>query len=127
MHKQILRKVYTALGLFFVGLGAIGAFLPVMPTVPFLIAAAFFFSKGSPRLHHWLLSRPVIGQVLSEWEEYRVIRIKAKIFATAAMLLMCSYPIFIFDLPLWVKLGTTAICLGILGFIWSCPSSRGKS
>ena len=124
VHQKILRNIYTALGLFFVGLGAVGAFLPVVPTVPFLILAAFFFSKGSPRLHRWLRARPLVGPVIVDWEDHRVIRPKAKLISSGAMLLMCSYPVFLFDLAIWWKLGMGAVCLAVVGFIWSCPSVK---
>lgn len=68
-------------------LGIIGAFLPVIPTTPFLILSAFLFSKSSPRFHAWILNLPVAGQGIRDWQRDRVIRPRAKI--------LCSIMIFV--------------------------------
>ena len=53
-----MRRLYLALGLLSLGLGAIGAFLPLLPTVPFLLLAAFFFARGNPAWEKRLLDDP---------------------------------------------------------------------
>jgi uncharacterized membrane protein YbaN (DUF454 family) len=63
----------------------VGVFLPVIPQVPFAILAAFFFSKGSPRLHHWLLNHRQFGPTLRDWEMDRVVRVRTKVFSTGMM------------------------------------------
>jgi uncharacterized protein len=65
------------------GLGFIGAFLPVLPTTPFLILAAFLFSKSSPKFHAWLLGLPFAGEGIRDWNENRVIRTRAKILCVS--------------------------------------------
>ena len=54
----MIRGLWAAIGLIALALGVIGMFLPFLPTVPFLLAAGFFFGKSSARLHRWLLTRP---------------------------------------------------------------------
>jgi len=68
-----------------VGLGILGAMLPVMPTTPFLLAASFFFARSSPRLNHWLLNSPVFGPFLRDWDRHRGVRLRVKVVAVVAM------------------------------------------
>ncbi len=55
------RSIYTFLGLLAVGLGTAGIFLPLLPTTPFLLLAAFLFAKSNERWYHWLLSHKYLG------------------------------------------------------------------
>lgn len=68
-------------------LGIIGAFLPILPTTPFLILSAYLFSKTSPRFHAWILTLPVAGDGIRDWRENRVIKTRAKILALGMMIL----------------------------------------
>lgn len=68
------RPLYFTAGLVFVGLGYLGTILPVMPGTIFFILALNCFRRSNERLEHWLLSRPVIGPMLREWDERGCIR-----------------------------------------------------
>lgn len=78
-----MRGLYLALGLAFAGLGIAGAFLPVLPTTPFLIVAAACFTRSSERMERWLLEHPRFGPTLHEWRERGAIPMKAKLMALA--------------------------------------------
>ncbi len=60
------------------GLGLIGVVLPILPTVPFMLLAAFFFSKSSERLHYWLISHPKLGPPIVEWQTNGAINPRVK-------------------------------------------------
>ncbi len=83
--SPLARHALFALGWVFVGLGAIGAFLPVIPTVPFLLVAAWAFAKSSKRWHHWLYSHPHYGPYLVAWDKYGVIPMSAKVLSLVMM------------------------------------------
>ena len=55
------RLILIALGVLMVALGTLGIFLPLLPTTPFLLLAAFFFARGSDAWHHWLLNHKHLG------------------------------------------------------------------
>ena len=81
-----MRSVYLVLGLLFIALGFIGAFLPVLPTTPFLILATACFARSSPRLENWLLSHPRFGPSLRAWRERGAIPARAKLLAVAGII-----------------------------------------
>lgn len=72
------RWLCIAAGLVCVGLGIIGAFVPVLPTTPFLLLASWAFVRSEPRLHRWLLALPGCGPLVREWEERRTVSRGAK-------------------------------------------------
>lgn len=76
--SAIRRHIFLLLGLAFTGLGFLGAFLPVLPTVPFLIVAAACFARSSKRLELWLLSHRRFGPLLIDWRERGAIPLRAK-------------------------------------------------
>src|SRR3546814_2859167 len=63
------RHFYLACGFLSLGLGAIGAFLPLLPTVPFMILAAFCFARSSPALEARLLEHRHFGPHIRRWRE----------------------------------------------------------
>jgi len=79
------RSLYLAAGLVNVALGVIGIALPIMPTVPFLVLAAFCFARSNPAWEKRLLDHPTYGPSLRQWRERRAISRPAKISAIGAM------------------------------------------
>ena len=79
------RIIYLCCGFAALGLGIIGAFLPILPTVPFLLLAAFCFARSHPAWEQRLLDHPHYGPSLRDWRERRAIGRRAKIAAIAAM------------------------------------------
>ncbi|MEL6876758.1 MAG: YbaN family protein [Pseudomonadota bacterium] len=80
-----MRRLYLAAGLLFVGLGAIGAFLPIFPTVPFLLLAVFCFARSNPKWEQKILEHPTWGPQIRDWRERRAINRRAKVLAVGAM------------------------------------------
>ncbi len=86
VHRPRLHHLpWTILGWICVGLGFAGVVLPILPTPPFLILAAFAFSKSSPRLHQWLLDHEIFGGPIRDWETYGAIKPRYKVMACTAM------------------------------------------
>ena len=85
-----MRYVYLTIGLLFVGLGVLGAFLPVLPTTPLLLVSLWAFAKSSHRLETWLLTHPRFGPRLVAWRANRVIPLPVKLTAWGSMIASLS-------------------------------------
>lgn len=106
-------------------LAMVGLVLPVMPTVPFLVVAAWAAARSSPRLHHWLLTHKRFGPYLRDWNEAGVVPRRAKWFSTAMMGgSAVSMPIFI---PMeWglIAIVPAAGMVAVLVWLWRRPEQR---
>lgn len=120
--KSVTRILFLTGGWLSLILGAIGVFLPILPTTPFLILAAFCFSRSSRRVHQWLLSQKLFGPLIQAWEEHGVIPFRAKCLSTTMMLLLISYPMLFMQIPVLGKtlMGLSIVC--VLIYIWTRPS-----
>ena len=110
------------LGWFSLFLGFIGIFLPLLPTTPFVLLAAYFFSKGSEKLHAWLLANKRFGPMIANWQQHGAISKRAKTMSISMMFLGSLYTLSIPTIPIWGKIGQalTLICVGI--YILTRPS-----
>jgi len=103
------------------GLGIIGAFLPVLPTTPFLLLAAWAATRGSPELHKWLYEHPRLGPPLIAWDEKRAVSTPAKWLACSFMAM--SWIIMLLVTQTWLVPGLTGVlflCVG--GFLVTRPT-----
>jgi uncharacterized membrane protein YbaN (DUF454 family) len=85
--KGTKARFFMFLGALFLILALIGVAIPIIPQVPFAIISAFFFSKGSPRIHIWMRTNKYFGKPVRDWEDHRVIRPKMKIIASFSMVM----------------------------------------
>lgn len=116
------RALFAAAGALSLALGAVGLFLPVLPTTPFVLLAAFFFSKGSPRLHAALLANPVFGPIVRDWEERGAVRMGAKVTATVLMAVLAVAMLATGAAAPWLKGAALAAQAAVLAFLWTRPS-----
>ena len=115
--KFAFKSIQFLLGVLFLILGFIGVILPIVPTTPFILLAAYFFAKSSPRVHSWLTSIPLFGNAIIDWERHRVIRPKAKALATIMIIGIFSASIILTKLHIGLKIMLVAIASGCIGFI----------
>ncbi|HMM47660.1 MAG TPA: YbaN family protein [Thiobacillaceae bacterium] len=99
-HAVPVRLLFAGLGTLFLALGAIGVFLPLLPTTPFLLLAAACFARASRRISRLLLAHPHFGPLIHEWGEHRSIPYRAKRRALALIALSFAVSI-VFFVPGW--------------------------
>lgn len=117
-----MRAVWITIGVLALVVGVVGFWLPLLPTVPFLLLAAFAFARSSKRLHRWLLEHPALGPPIVAWNERGAIGIRAKWFSTASIL-ASAWLGYAFDLSPLVYGIQLASLVGVLLFIWTRPSA----
>ena len=108
MRKRIKKTLYIVLGFLFILLGILGVFLPLLPTTPFIILAAFFFSQSSERSHQWLLSNKVFGPILSSWENSRCIPYFAKLLSFSMISIFGTISVITLS-SVWLKILTVSL------------------
>ena len=104
---------YLVLAYACIALGALGIFLPVLPTTPFLLVAAWAAPKASPRLDAWLHRHPRFGPVLRAWRDERAIPTRAKWLACSMLLASWLFMLATAATP-WVPAATGVLflCIG---------------
>lgn len=125
MTRELLMKIlWRSLAAFFVLLGLVGIALPVMPTVPFLIAALWAASKGWPRLETWLVNHPKYGPDIRAWRDNRVVKRRSKVIALVMM--AGGYVIlwlFVPQVPVWLKITVGVVLVTVGAWLASRPES----
>lgn len=79
------RGLWITAGALALAAGLVGIFLPVLPTVPFVLLAAYCFSNGSPRCERWMLEHRHFGPMVRDWRENRSVPLRVKQIATLSM------------------------------------------
>lgn len=113
-----------ALGWLCVALGIIGAFLPVMPTTPFLLVALWAFARSSEHFHSWLLNHKLLGHYVRDWEQDRVIPVRAKILSVGGMSVSLTWVIFFTNVPWYATAAMAAVMAYGAWYILTKPSRR---
>jgi len=96
-------NIWTFLGILFLALGFIGALLPIMPTVPFVLLAAACFAKSSPKMHRWMRQHRKYGPTIRNWERERCVSRKMKIWSIFMMTAGGGTSTWLFVPPGWMS------------------------
>lgn len=117
-----MRFVWLAFGWLALALGVIGAVLPVVPTVPFLLVAVWAFAKSSPRLGARITRHPTFGPQLRAWRKRGVVGRRAKVFATLTMACGVGWSLW-FSLDLRIVATQALICSAVAIWLISRPEA----
>jgi uncharacterized membrane protein YbaN (DUF454 family) len=81
-------------GNFFVALGILGIFLPLLPTTPFLLLAAACYFRSSERFYNWLINNKWLGNYIKNYREKKSIPLKVKVLCLSFLWLTIGYSVF---------------------------------
>ena len=121
-RSALVRWLYQLLAFVSLGLGVLGIFLPVLPTTPFILLAAWASTRGSPRLLAWLESHPAFGQMLRDWRHGGVVSRKAKWSATIVMA-SSALIILLFVRKPFVQVVAIGSMACALAWLWKRPEA----
>lgn len=108
------KQTYIVLGFGSFGLGTIGIYVPLLPTVPLYLASAYFFSKSSKRFYNWLMQGKR-GKLIRQYQGEKI-PLKAKLKAIS--LIAISFSITIYMTRSWKVVGILGITAMIIGYIF---------
>lgn len=117
------RYVALVLAVFFLALAIVGVVLPGVPTVPFLLLAAWFSAKGSDRLHRWLLAHPRFGKLLADWQTQGAVSRRSKRVAVLMMGISWVLMYRSWD-STWGLVAVTLVLVAVAAWLVSRPEPR---
>lgn len=115
--RKVIRPALFTFGMMFLIIGVAGVILPLLPGTPFLIISAYCFDRSSPRFHQWLVTRPILGELIRNWEENRVIRPKAKVMASVMIVLGIGSTLIFAKVHWSLKVMLLVIGISVMTFI----------
>lgn len=118
--RLAMLAFWRTLALACVVLGIVGAFLPVLPTTPFLLVAAWAGSKGWPQLEAWLLAHPRWGPPIRRWRDHRAVPRNAKWLASVTMAVSIGV-LALSNAPMALKLAVPLFLLIVATWLWRRP------
>jgi hypothetical protein len=118
------RVAWAAAGALALATGIVGIFLPLLPTTPFVLLAAFCFSRGSARLEAWLLAHPRLGPPITEWRARRALPLRVKQLAWSMMAVGSAVSAWMLPLH-WAWL-PAAVCAAVAWWMWRLPTSAPR-
>ena len=122
MHRALARLLWRALALLSIALALVGIVLPVLPTVPFLLLAAWAASKGWPALEARMLNDPRFGPSIRHWRDHGAVPRRAKWLATVMM--ACSAIVLaLTPAPLAIKIAVPAAMAAVAIWLWRRPEA----
>lgn len=115
-----LRFFWMTVGVLATACGIAGIVLPLVPTTPFLLLAAYAFARSSPRWHAWLLQHPRFGPAIVNWRTHGAISRQAKGLAVGLMLLALLGSLLAGVRP-WIVIAQAVVLVAVAAFILSRP------
>lgn len=112
--------LWRSLALGCLALGVLGAFLPVLPTTPFLLVAAWAAGRGWPQFEAWLLAHRRFGPPIRRWRDHRAVPRSAKWGASLTMLASAAL-LAASHAPLGAKLAVPAFMAAVAWWLWRRP------
>ncbi len=113
ISNRLVKRVLIIAGIFFVGLGIIGIFLPILPTTPFLLLAAACFARSSKRFYNWLLNNRWFGNYIKNYREGKGVPLKVKVLSISLLWIAIIFSAFFWVSILFAKFILILVAIGV--------------
>jgi hypothetical protein len=121
---SVWRYVLIGAGTLFLALGVVGAFLPLLPTTPFLLLSAACYARGSRRFYGWLMGHRVLGEYIRNYREGKGLPLRTKVVAlTLLWLTITSSALFVVE-SLPVRIVLFLVAVGVTAHLLYLPTLR---
>lgn len=110
---QSIRLLFIILGSLCLGLGLIGMIIPVLPTTPFLLLAAYFYARSSKRFYIWLTTNRWFGEYIRNYREGRGMPLRHKVITIALVWLSIGSTALLAVSSWWMRAILLAIAVGV--------------
>ncbi len=120
---NLIRLAFILVGNFFVALGILGIFLPLLPTTPFLLLAAACYSRSSERFYYWLKNNRWVGNYLKSYRE-KNLPLKVKVLSLSFLWLTIGYSVFFVVNILLLRIILILIAIGVTIHVVSIRTLR---
>lgn len=127
MLTSLKKILLIMVGWLSVILAVLGIFLPLLPTTPFLLLAAFCFARSSPRFYQWLITNRWFGEYLNRYRSGQGMQMKHKVVALALMWPAMLYSAFMVLSSPWGQISLMLIALGVTWHLWRLPTYQPVS
>ena len=122
IRRSMAIALWRALAITCVALALLGTVLPVLPTVPFLLAAAWAGSRGWPRLEAWLIGHPAHGPAIQRGRDHGAVPRRAKWLASMMMVVSAAI-LALSAAPLWLKFAVPGLMATVAAWLWMRPEA----
>lgn len=121
---NLKKVIFVLAGTISLGLGAVGVFLPILPTTPFLLLSAACYYKGSERMHQWLLSNRLFGSYVRNYKEGKGISLTGKIWTLSLLWITICLSAFYVMNNYAIQIVLFAVAIAVTIHIMTLPTAR---
>ena len=111
--SKVKKVILVSIGTLATAIGIIGIFIPILPTTPFLLLAAYLYSISSERFLHWLLTNRLCGSYIDNYRSGRGLPLKQKLLTIVVLWLTIGVSAIFFVEIWWVRLILLLVALGV--------------
>ena len=123
MQNKVTKVLLIIIGWISIVLGVIGIVLPLLPTTPFILLAAACFAKSSKKFHHWIITHPLFGPIINNFQNGQGIPHNVKIKVILFIWLTLGISIY-FLTNQWARLIIFIMGIGLTTFLWRIPAPK---